>query len=200
MMEKLVGISDEELARRARAGSSLCFEELVRRWQVPLMRFLVRRMGRRSDAEDVVQETFVRAYQALGQYRDSRPFRTWLFTIGYRAGVSHGRKVRAREAAEANVEAGRGEERPVERLGREEEGRELWEVAKAVLTEEQFGAVWLYYVEEMTAGEIARVLGRSWVGVKTMLHRARKRLMPHLAKLVGGGEVGVGEEVKAGGI
>ena len=74
------------------------------------------------------------------------------------------------------MEGARGEERPEERVGREEEGRELWEVAKAVLTEEQFGAVWLYYVEEMTAGEVARVLGRSWVGVKTMLHRARKRL------------------------
>lgn len=200
MDDGLKGMSDEELARRSRAGCSSCFEELVRRYQVPLLRFLLRRMGGRSDAEDVVQEAFVRAYQALPQYRDSSPFRTWLFTIAYRIGVSHGRKQRVRMAAEGNVEEVRRSELPVERLGREEQRRELWGIARSVLSDEQFGAVWLYYVEEMSAGEVSRVLGRSWVAVKTMLHRARKRLMPHVAGLAGVAEYGAGHEVKAGGL
>jgi RNA polymerase sigma-70 factor (ECF subfamily) len=207
MKQALAELSDEELARQARAGSSACFEQLVRRHQVPLLRFLERRMGRRSDAEDVVQEAFVRAYQCLGQYSDSRSFRTWLFTIGYRMAISQLRKVRARETAEANGESSAAGESPGERLGREEEGRRLWGVARAVLSEEQFAGVWLYYVEEMSAGEVAQVLGRSWVAVKTMLHRARKRLLPHVAAVVGRedeqqetGPVHAGQEVKAGGL
>ena len=52
-----------------------------------------------------------------------------------------------------------------------------------MLTDEQFAALWLYYVEDMPAPEIAKVLERSWVSVKTMLHRARRSLRPLLAGL-----------------
>lgn len=179
--DKLADLNDEELARRSRAGSSSCFEELVRRFQVPLLRFLLRRTARRCDAEDILQESFVRAYECLGQYRDAWPFRTWLFTIAHRLAISHGRKVHARDEAELTAEPAGDDEGPAERLGREEEKRGLWEAARTLLTGEQFSAVWLHYVEELPAREIARVLGRTRMAVKTMLHRARKRLLPQLA-------------------
>jgi DNA-directed RNA polymerase specialized sigma24 family protein len=63
----------------------------------------------------------------------------------------------------------------------EDEGRKrFWDAAAGVLTDEQMAAVWLYYVEGLSAPEVAKVLGRSWVSVKTMLFRARRRLAPAL--------------------
>ena len=69
---------------------------------------------------------------------------------------------------------------PLESLVVEEDRRRLWRRAAGVLSEEQTTALWLCYVEDMPAREIARVLGRSWASVKVMLFRARKRLLPLL--------------------
>ena len=66
---------------------------------------------------------------------------------------------------------------PPAQLVAEKENRErLWEAAASALGQEPFAAVWLYYVEEMPVREVARVIGRSPIAVKTMLFRARKRL------------------------
>jgi DNA-directed RNA polymerase specialized sigma24 family protein len=60
-------------------------------------------------------------------------------------------------------------------------------MAARILSEEEMTAVWLYYVEDMPAREIAVVLGRTWVGVKTILFRARRRLLPLLEPLPSAG-------------
>lgn len=178
-------MADEELARHARAGSPAHFEELVRRFQVPLLRFLSRRV--RLDAEDLVQETFARAYERLHQFTDGYRFGTWLFTIAQRLAIDHLRRLRP--AGEMVVEGECPAEAADSRLEREETKAGLWDLAKRLLTEEQFAALWLHYVEEMPAGDVARVLGRSWVSVKTMLHRARKRMLPYLRDEERAGEV-----------
>jgi RNA polymerase sigma-70 factor (ECF subfamily) len=171
--------SDEDLARDARAGSLASFDELARRAQAPLVAFLARRFPSRRDAEDVAQEAMVRAWRALASYRDGMRVRTWLFTIAYRLAVSRGRG----EVATVAVPDQMGDWRdgPAETAVRRERGDRVWAVARALLNEEQVSALWLFYVEELPAAEVARVLGRSWVSVKTMLHRARRKLEPRLA-------------------
>jgi RNA polymerase sigma factor (sigma-70 family) len=67
---------------------------------------------------------------------------------------------------------------PAQQLADSEQRQQLWEAAAAMLTEPQMTATWLFYVEEMPIKEIARVLERSQVATKTMLFRARKRLLP----------------------
>ena len=69
--------SDEELVARAQQGCAESFEELVRRYQVPLVHFL-RRRGDADEAEDVAQEAFLRAYENLARYRPRWRFSTWL--------------------------------------------------------------------------------------------------------------------------
>jgi RNA polymerase sigma-70 factor (ECF subfamily) len=152
------------------------------RWggvQGPLVAFLARRFPSRRDAEDVAQEALVRAWRALPSYRDGMRVRTWLFTIAYRLAVSRGRG----EVATVSVPHDMGDRRdgPAETAAQRECGERVWATARAHLSEEQVSALWLTYVEELPAGEVARVLGRSWVSVKTMLHRARRKLEPHLA-------------------
>jgi RNA polymerase sigma-70 factor (ECF subfamily) len=186
---QLRDLTDEQLAARAQARCASSFEELVRRYQVPLLRFVAERVHCSADAEDVVQETFVRAYTRIDRYRDAWRFSTWLFTIAHRLAVSHLRSRHTRKnqnsmesagdiAASAHSEPGRG-------LADRESRNRFWDTAAAVLSEEQLAAVWLYYVDGLGAKEVATVLDRSWVSVKTMLFRARRKLEASAVQLEG---------------
>jgi RNA polymerase sigma-70 factor, ECF subfamily len=183
----LESLEDEELARRACAGSAASYEEIVRRYQVPLTRFLTQRFPSRRDAEDILQDTFVRAWQALHRYDARYAFRTWLYTIAYRLAVSRGRRDTVPlEALPEQTAAGGA--RSELRLEEEESRGMLWGRAREVLSEEQYLALWLFYVDEVSAGQVAQIMNRSWVSVKTLLHRARKKLAPYLTELAPDGE------------
>jgi RNA polymerase sigma-70 factor (ECF subfamily) len=167
--------SDEALARQARAGSLASFEELVRRYQVPLLRFLQRRSPRPEDAEDIMQDTFLRAYSALNKYNEGYAFKTWLFTIAYRLAVSSARASRPKmtliDASVANHQ-----DEPDQPAMRRESHERLWDLARRTLNDEQYAALWLHYVEDTAPRDIAAVLGRSWVWVRTALHRSQRKL------------------------
>ena len=176
----LAETADADLVRRAQGGALAAFEELVRRYQVPLLRFLLQRGMRRHDAEDVLQESFLQAYRALGRYDARWPFRTWLYTLTSRRAISHGRKAVPRPQERALLTLTSTGAPPWQRVERAEMARDIWATARRILTDEQFTAVFLQYVEDMPTGQIARVLGRSWVSTKTLLHRARRKLLGHL--------------------
>ena len=174
--------SDEELACRAQQGCAESFDELMRRYQVPVLHFL-RHRGLACEAEDLLQDTFVRAYENLHRYHRRWRFATWLFTIARRLSINDRRKVRPWSGNSALAEAAAATAGPLEALMEEDGRRYLWSIADRILSEEERSAVWLHYVEEMPAREIAAVLGRTRVAVKTMLFRARRRLLPYLQEL-----------------
>jgi RNA polymerase sigma-70 factor (ECF subfamily) len=74
----------EPYLEAARNGDRQAFEEVVKRLQQPVFRYCYPMLGSRQDAEDVVQETFIRAYRHLHRYRESGQFSGWLFTIAHR--------------------------------------------------------------------------------------------------------------------
>jgi RNA polymerase sigma-70 factor (ECF subfamily) len=182
MGQALESLADEELARRACAGSAVCYEEIVRRYQVPLLRFLTTRFPSRRDAEDILQDTFVKAWQALHRYDSRYAFRTWMYTIAYRLAVSRGRRESVVVVALPEQTAAAGPQ-PELRIEEDESRGTLWRKAREVLSEEQYMALWLFYVDEVPAGDVAQILNRSWVSVKTLMHRARRKLAPYLAEL-----------------
>ncbi|NUQ66001.1 MAG: sigma-70 family RNA polymerase sigma factor [Pirellulales bacterium] len=173
---------DEELASRAQRGCAESFDELVERFQVPVLHFLQRR-GPVSEAEDLLQDTFVRAYENLHRYRRRWRFATWLFTIARRVSINGRRKRRPSTDNDALARTAATTAGPLDLLVEEDGRRYLWSVADRILSEDERTALWLHYVEEMPAREIAAVLGRSRVAVKTMLFRARRRLLPYLREL-----------------
>ena len=180
-------LTDEQLAYRVQKGCRASFELLVRRYQVPLLRFIRERVHSEADAEDIVQDAFVRAYQRIDRYRDAWRFSTWLFTIAHRLAISHLRARRPRNLASGEEIAiapdRRADSKPDRKITELESSRRFWDIAAASLSDEQMAAVWLFYVEGLSAPEVAKVLGRSWVSVKTMLFRARRKLEPSLAEL-----------------
>src|SRR5512137_1234428 len=84
-------VSDESLAARAAAGSCAAFEELVTRYTGRLFHFLKPRSASREDLEDLVQETFFRAYRNIDRYDARWRFATWLYTVGTRLAISRHR-------------------------------------------------------------------------------------------------------------
>jgi RNA polymerase sigma-70 factor, ECF subfamily len=174
--------TDEDLAARAQGGCMESFAELLRRFQVPILHFL-RNVGPAADAEDVVQETFLRAYSRLQFYRPRWRFATWLFTIARRTNINYHRRPRhaANEAAlqrAASPAAG-----PAEAAAEADGKRYLWHAARRTLSAEEVAALWLHYVEDLPISEIAAVLDRSSGAVKVMMFRARKKLVPLVEEL-----------------
>ncbi len=167
-------LSDADLARSAQAGSMASFEQLVYRYEVRLFRFLIQGCRNEEDAADLTQEILVTAYVKLARYNPEQSFATWIFTIGRRKLIDHFRSRRPVEA-ESSPECV-DDETPSVLLSRREEQEGLWRLARSVLTDIQFQAVWLKYAEEMNVAQIALVLHRTQTHVKVILFRARVAL------------------------
>ncbi len=166
----LRGLADEELAVQIQQGCRPAFEELVDRYGPRLLRFLVRRAGSLQDAEDLVQETFVRVHCYVNRYRPDYGFSTWLYTIASRLASNHRR--RARVSPSCTNGQGPIDPSPLDQVCQREDRANLWRMAKT-LTEDQYEVLWLRYAESMTIQEIARVTRRSQVHVRVLLFRAR---------------------------
>lgn len=167
--------TDEELAREARAGSRRSFEELAARYRRRLFVYLRPRLGSDQDAEDMVQETFLKLYRNIGSYDPAFRFSTWLYTAAGRLAISSYRKKGAAPGTvrlEDVPDVADAKAAPT----RATEAAEIWDSARS-LGGNQFRALWLRYGEELTVEEIARALGRSRLAVRMLLHRARTNLM-----------------------
>jgi RNA polymerase sigma-70 factor (ECF subfamily) len=170
---------DEELAAEAAAGSRAAFEELVSRYTLRLFHFLRRRSGSAEDTEDIVQETFLRAYRNIDRYDARWKFSTWLYTVAGRLAVSRHRTIKVRTLGLDPESLACQSPGPQEFLAAKEEGDELrrniWGLART-LRPSEYEALWLRYAEAMPVKEIARALGKTQVGVRALLHRSRLKL------------------------
>jgi len=170
-------MADEALALAARQGDARAFEELIDRYAAPLTAFLRRRGASYDDAAELAQETLLRAWRSLDRYDAKRAFRVWLFTIASRVAIDSLRSAQARGRREAAAASNGMRREPPDSAPavREEAGR-LWRLAEALLGPQQRLMLWLHVVEGRAPGEIARMLGRSGVGVRVALHRAKEKL------------------------
>lgn len=178
--ENMVSEADESLAQRAQKGCRDSFEELVRRHQVSLLHFLRQRTITHADAEDLTQDTFIRAYLKLPSYDNSWRFSTWLFTIARRLSINHNRSSQRDQPYEDLDEVCASEPSPIQILAEQEQRAAIWEIVRSHLSEIQGTALWLYYVQNLRIREIAHVIERSPVVVKIALFRARRKLLPLL--------------------
>jgi len=174
--------SDERLVERSVAGDGGAFSLLVDRHK-DRVHWLVRRMLPWTDGDDLTQDVFVRAYQALPRFRGECAFRTWLFKITRNLCLSEIRK-RERRGDHLSFEE-EGEERVhwslPERPGlmEEIERRDLAETVKALvqrLPTAQRTAITLFYLEQISYEEIAEIMEIPLGTVKTHIHRGRLRL------------------------
>ena len=174
---KIDEASADQLAAAAATGCSASFDALVERFAPRLLRYLCRRLRDLHTAEDLLQDTFLKAYRNLGRYDPSRSFSTWLFTIATRLAASYARSRRGGVPMGGIDPPDRGRPGPMAQAALKEAHANIWARASRELPDGQFAALWLRYTEEMSVREIAAVMGKSPSGVKVLLHRARRRLM-----------------------
>jgi RNA polymerase sigma-70 factor, ECF subfamily len=165
--------SPEELAQRCQAGCLESFEQLVRRYESQIFNFLRQFTRNRQDAEDLTQETFVKAYRSLPRYRPSLAFAPWLFVIARRTAASHFRSAEHFEELPSDSEA--AEENPATALEQIDEQKSLWKLVRT-LKPKQAEAVWLRYAEGFSVAETADIMRTNQVHIKVLLHRARANL------------------------
>jgi RNA polymerase sigma-70 factor (ECF subfamily) len=167
--------TDEELAREARAGSRRSFEELAQRYKRRLFVYLRPRLGSDQDAEDMVQETFLKLFRNIRSYDPAFRFSTWLYTSANRLAISSYRKKRI-PTGKLDMEAAVAPADPEFGAAGEAGSSGLWAAART-LGGSQYRVLWLRYGEDMTIEDIAVSFGKSRLAVRLLLHRARKNLM-----------------------
>lgn len=159
-----------------RCGCRTSFDELVNRYSPGLYRFLSHRTRNAHDAEDIVQDTFIRVFENIDRYRGAYKFSTWLFTIARRLASS---KLRRRRISHLMAGAKSEEPGPSEVMAQKEMRKGLWETAHD-MTQSRYQVLRLKYAEDMSIKEIAKIMGKSSVSVKVLLCRARVDLAKRL--------------------
>ncbi|MDP3718065.1 MAG: sigma-70 family RNA polymerase sigma factor [Acidobacteriota bacterium] len=174
------GLIDLELARRAGGGDREAFSALVTRHQASVYRLARHVAGTRDEAEDVLQQTFLSAWQGVSRFRGESSVRTWLLTIARNAAVT--RRVRAaREPIDATplddlgIRAGWGGPNPEQlAVAAEQHGRLV--AALAGLAPDEREVLTLRDLEGLSGEDVAAMLGLTTAAMKSRLHRARLRL------------------------
>lgn len=185
------GESDDALVVAARGGDYQAFEKLFLRHRNAVYRYAYQMVRRRDDAEDIVQEVFVRAYQHIDRYREEARFTTWLLRIATNLTTDRIRMANRRHSLEQQEAAGAlgwmtadVNENPVDNLAREEQ-RQALKRALLALPEHHRNMIVLRDIEERDYQDIAAMMNCSVGGAKLRVLRARRALRDRLAPLLG---------------
>lgn len=185
------GWTDEEVVQRVRAGETALYEILVRRYNQRLYRVARAIMRNDGEAEDVMQDAYVRAYVHLGQFEGRSGFGAWLTKIAVHEALARLRKQQRLQPleedggeGETTVAAVENSPSPEQQASNAELGR-LLEEALLSLSEEYRTVLMLRDIEEMSTAETADALSLTEENVKVRLHRGRAMMRKTLQERVG---------------
>ena len=189
-------LDDRKIAALAAGGREAAFREILRRYERPVFSLVYRMVRDRTLAEDLAQEAFVRAFNAIASYKPSYKFSNWILKIANNHTIDYLRKrkldtvsIDGSPHARTDEEAGRSRlviaseaESPHEYVENRELGGQI-EEAIGTLREEYRTAILLRHVEGYAYDEIAEIMEVPLGTVKTYIHRARGELKERLAHL-----------------
>ena len=184
------GLTDEEVVRRIIEGESALFEILMRRYNRRLFRVTRSIVTNDLEAEDIIQDAYVRAYEHLNQFEGRARFSTWLMKIAIYEAYARVRRIDYQKADSISVLEGQGLD--VKSKGRDPE-QQIYDGELKMVLERAFDALpdnyrsvfMLREVEGLSTAETAECLEISEENVKTRLHRARALLQRELFSLAG---------------
>jgi len=188
-MPEKVQYSDKELILRFQQGDELAYVELVNRYRNRLMNFIYRYVGTREEAEDIVQDTFVKLFQKKDYYRPISEFSTWIFTIAANLAKTELRKRKRRKVSYLS-QLGMEEKDfdiPVEDTTDEEMVGEYTEsqIQNAIQSLQLHfrTALILRDIEELSYEEISKILDVPLGTIKSRINRARLQLQEMLKQV-----------------
>jgi len=188
----LAGVEESALVAQAREGDTVAFGELVRRYEGKIFRLAQHITQNREDAEDVLQETFLKSYEHLDQFKGDSKFYTWIVRIAVNQALMKLRRRKTDKSVSLDEQIDTGEdtvvreiaawgENPEEHFSREELGDVLDTAIQSL--EPLYRSVFvLRDIEELSTEETAEALGLSVPAVKSRLLRARLQLREKLTR------------------
>jgi RNA polymerase sigma-70 factor (ECF subfamily) len=191
-VSSLAGIEESALVTQTREGDTRAFAELVRRYEAKIFRLAQHITQNREDAEDVLQETFLKAYEHLDQFQGNSKFYTWIVRIAVNQALMKLRRRKTDKSVSLDEGIDTGEdtvtreiaawdEDPEQRLSREELG-ELLDSAIQSLAPAYRSVFVLRDIDELSTEETAEALSLSVPAVKSRLLRARLQLREKLTR------------------
>ena len=199
MMERAImavtsqaGFDETALVTQAREGDNSAFAALVKRYEAKIFRLAQHITQNREDAEDVLQETFLKAYEHLDQFQGNSKFYTWIVRIAVNQALMKLRRRKADRSVSLDEDIDTGEdtvtreiaawdEDPEQRFSREELG-EILNSSVESLAPAYRSVFVLRDVEDLSTEETAEALGISVPAVKSRLLRARLQLREKLTR------------------
>ena len=186
------GFDEAPFVAQARKGDDRAFAELVKRYEAKIFRLAQHITQNREDAEDVLQETFLRAYEHLDQFQGNSKFYTWVVRIAVNQALMKLRRRRTDKSVSLDETIDTGEdtvtreiaawdEDPEQRFSREELG-EILDSAIQTLAPAYRSVFLLRDVDDLSTEETAEALGLSVPAVKSRLLRARLQLREKLTR------------------
>jgi RNA polymerase sigma-70 factor (ECF subfamily) len=168
-------------------GDTNSFKVLVERYQGFVYTIVFRMLKVREEAEEVAQDTFIKAFESLASYKGEAKFSSWLYSIAYRKALDAIRKNKKHRAGELIEEITEGEVETIsnalEYLQDEERKMAIQECILK-LPEEEAAIISLYYFEEQSVREIAAITNLSEDNIKVKLFRSRKKLFTLLKHFI----------------
>jgi RNA polymerase sigma factor (sigma-70 family) len=184
--------NDRELVAQASKGDLAAYDELVRRYQTRIYSLAYNMTSSKEDAEDMVQDVFVKAYSSLKSFRGTSSFYTWIYRIAINRTINFLKKRKKKQTLSLNDEDEGIERDPayVELSARESpvrdaslsELQEKLNKALLVLSEKHRTVVVLHDIQGLPHDEIARMIGCSEGTVRSRLFYARQQLQGELAE------------------
>ncbi|WP_020397893.1 RNA polymerase sigma factor [Kordiimonas gwangyangensis] len=179
--------TDRALIQAVLGGNHQAFGTLVNLYERRIFALCLMVTKNHAEAEEVAQDTFVRAYANLARFDTSRAFYPWLATIAVRVANSRLRKQaqdmhRDTAYVDEPTHSTSAPDTPLAAMMRQEASEDIWARVSA-LPEAQRTATFLFYRDDMSIVEVATALGVTAGTVKTLLHRARLRLRGELTEL-----------------
>lgn len=181
MEEAHKNLTDEELVVKSRENIDY-FEQLIERYERKLLLYIMRISSfRENDAEEILQEVFIKAWKNINAFDEGLSFSSWMYRIAHNQTVSTFRKISSRgldkqDSLDDHVfhlkDKSLGAHELVERI----EDSERVKKALLRMPQKYRDIIVLYYFEDLSYKEIADVLKRSEGSVATQLHRAKKKL------------------------
>lgn len=175
---------DHALVTRAQRGDAQAFAILYDRHLDAVYRYMILRVATQEQAEDLTEDVFLRAWQALGSYSPSQPFLHWLYRIAHNRVIDeHRRKVHHNTSIDALEDAGYQlpdrEPTPLQTVLAQEEVQAL-RTALATMTPEEQTLLTLRFAEDMPFHGVAAILHKSEGACRVLQHRALHKLAQRL--------------------
>ncbi|WP_074408727.1 MULTISPECIES: RNA polymerase sigma factor [Aquimarina] len=171
--------SDQYYINQVLEGQVNAFSVLVERYQGLVYTVVYRMIKNKEQAEEVAQDSFIKAYKSLSNYRGDAKFSTWLYTIAYRKSLDAIKASKRMITSELIEEVSEGE---MELVGDALNYLQIKERKKIIsdsimkLPEDEAAIITLYYFEEKSVKEIVEIVDLTADNVKIKLYRSRKKL------------------------